>query len=591
MSEEIVLNPEQEAYIAKSRADAVTKVISQVGSIGSPIAQHLSAFYTAAANPTSKEVLKKDLGPWAEDQTREMNLRARAFRQNSRTLLNKDFPSTKEVMKGKALAKADLDVGTLTNFSQITGGQALGYVSLDTRMARQTVRPDSFTLYQCLDKSMAYQVVDYWSIAQATGGALPGSAFGNYSSVNSGTLNTSAGIYGLNNITLKLALDGRAITVALAAQNSYVDIVDQENANAALTVLKSVNWSNYWGNPTLYDAQFTGIANAVPTSNIYDFQQYKSDQSSSGLSNQQLLFNFIYEIAAKITSFDTYGHITHAFMAPATAGDMQSLVTNLLNNLVNPNFGTGPIHGVVINGDLVGMNTRFGTVQFPVDLFIDARDIPAQGIVVNPTTGTNGAVSTITAPASVTVAASTGSVVGSDWTSSYVASSGTYMYAVAGTDSSMNESLLTYSAVATGIPAGGSYTLTITPGTSSNAVAFRIFRSGLGYNNTSSPSPTAFRYIGDVAAPASGTVTFVDLNTHIPGSTSIFLLDLDDRDDAIDYRYLLPLTRIELFAQNLYMPWAVAAIGSIRVKIPRFHSIIRNYVPNRPDFDPLSSNM
>ena len=111
MSDEIVLNPEQEAYIAKSRADAVTKVITQIGSIGSPIAQHLSAFYTAAANPTSKEVLKKDLGPWAEDQTREMNLRARAFRQNSRTLLNKDFPSTKEVMKGKPLAKADLDVG------------------------------------------------------------------------------------------------------------------------------------------------------------------------------------------------------------------------------------------------------------------------------------------------------------------------------------------------------------------------------------------------------------------------------------------------------------------------------------------------
>ncbi len=587
--EELNLSPEQKSFLAKSRADAVSKVISQVGSINSPIAQHLSAFYTAASQPGMEPVLKGSIGTWAEDQTREMNFRSKAFRDNSRLLLNKDFPSTKEVMKGKPLAKANLDVGTLTNFAQITGGQALGYVSLDTRMARQTVRPDSFTLYQCLNKSMSYQVVDYWSIAQATGGALPGSAFGNYSSVNSGTLNTSAGIYGLNNITLKLALDGRAITVALAAQNSYVDIVDQENANAALTVLKSVNWANYWGNPTLFDSQFVGIANAVPTANIYDFQEYATSQSSSGLSNQQLLFNFIYEIAAKIVSFDTYGHITHAFMPPSVAGDIQSLVTTLLNNIATPNFGGGPNHGIMINGDLVGMNTRFGTVQFPVDLFIEARDIPAEGIIVNPTTGANGALATITAPATVTVAVS-GTAVGSDWTSKYVASSGVYMYAVAGTDSSMNESVLTYSAVASGIAAGGAYSLTITPGASSNAVAFRVFRSGLGYN-AATPSATAFRYIGDVVAPSSGNASFVDLNTHIPGSTSLFLLDLDERDDALDYRYLLPLTRIELFAQNLYMPWCVTAIGSIRVKIPRFHSIIRNYVPIRPDFHPLSSNL
>lgn len=589
--EELNISPEQESALAKSRANAVSRVISQVGSVDSPISRHLSAFYTAAANPSMKETLKKSIGPWAEDQTREMNLRAKAFRDKSRLLLNQDFPSTREVMKGKPLAKANLDVGTITNFSQITGGQSLGYVSLDTRMARQTVRPDSFTLYQCLNKSMAYQVVDYWSIAKATGGALPGSAFGNYSSVNSGTLNTSAGIYDLNNITLKLALDGRAITVALAAQNSYVDIVDQENANAALTVLKSINWANYWGNPTLYDAQFTGIANAIPTANIYDFQQYATAQSASGLSNQQLLFNFIYEIAAKIVSFDNYGHITHAFMPPSMAGDLQSLITTLLNNLTTPQFGQGPTHGVMVNGDLVGMNTRFGTVQFPVDLFIEARDIPAQGIITNTTSNTNAALTTITAPASVTVAASTGTVSGSDWTADYVASSGVYMYAVAGTDVGMNESLLTFSAVASGIPSGGAYTLTITPGASSNAGAFRIFRSGLGYNNTATPSAQAFRYIGDVIAPTSGAATFVDLNTHIPGSASTFLLDLDERDDALDYRYLLPLTRVELFAQNLYMPWAVCAIGSIRVKIPRFHSLIKNYVPNRPDFNPLKPNL
>ncbi|HVB29202.1 MAG TPA: hypothetical protein VNG91_05255, partial [Terriglobia bacterium] len=69
-----------------------------------------------------------------------------------------------------------------------------------------------------------------------------------------------------------------------------------------------------------------------------------------------------------------------------------------------------------------------------------------------------------------------------------------------------------------------------------------------------------------------------------------FLLDMDENDKAVDFRYLLPLTKIELFAQNLYMPWAVAMIGSPRVRIPKFHAEITNFVPDDPTFNPLQAN-
>ena len=32
-----------------------------------------------------------------------------------------------------------------------------------------------------------------------------------------------------------------------------------------------------------------------------------------------------------------------------------------------------------------------------------------------------------------------------------------------------------------------------------------------------------------------------------------------DTDDGLDYRFLLPLTKVTLHIQNLYMPWALAA--------------------------------
>ena len=581
------INPQAMAFETAKAMDSLMRVLGPVAEhpIGMGLAHHVRSAQTSAG----QELIKSRFEPMMA----RANARSAMFRRAPRA---KSFPTMAEVKKAypnQAIMKADLDVGTLTNFSQITGGQSLGYVSLDVRMARGTVRPSSFTLYQCLNKTAAFQVVDYWAYANATGGPLPSGAFANYSSVSQGSLSTSAGQYELKSITLKMALDGRAITTALAAQNSFVNIEEQENTNAALTVLESINWANYWGNPAIYPNVYQGIYYSLPAENIFDFQKFASANSSKGWSNEQTLFNMIYEVAGQVTKFRTYGQITHAFMSPGAISDLQSLVTTQLNNVVNDltRFQSG-LSGIIVNGDLQGMQTRFGDIQFPIDIFITARDKPAASIVYSETNTSPATTSNPTPPASVTVAVlapgATGTS-GSEWTTNYVASSGIYTYAVASTDSSMNESTLTYTAATSGIAAGGAYQLTINPPAANDMTAFRVFRSGLGYNTTPA-APSAFRYIGDVIGNGSTAVTFTDLNAHIPGSDTLFLLDMDEEDDAIDFRYLLPLTKIELFAQSLYMPWAVAMIGAIRLKVPKFHAAIRNYVPTTPDWNPLSTN-
>lgn len=519
---------------------------------------------------------------------------------------------------GKALSKATLDVGSFTNFANVTGGQALGYISLDTRMARQTVRPSSFTLYQALDKSLAWQIVDFWALVKSTGGAAPGSAFGGgftnaaasaFPSVATGSLTTSAGTYDMLNIVLKLALDGRAITMALAAQNNYVNISEQETANAALVVLQSMNWACYHGDSSLFANQFDGIGrqlvNGGYTQNIFDYYQFSNNFSTAHSWSPELtLYNMIYECAAQITGYANFGHITHAFMSPADMGALQGITNTTLNNIVNQLTEIQGRDPIFINGDLIGMRTRFGQIQFPMDLFIDARNIPLQAIVVD---GVSQVTSTINKPTSVTAAIVTGSnATGSNFNGSYTPNpgGGDYVWAVAACDSSMNESQLTYTSLTSGVPVNGGVQLTITPN-GANQVAFRIFRSGLGgCVNNSSPQPNEFRYVGAVAASGASSVTWTDLNggfdstgtvnggayTTIPGSSSIFLLDMDPMDYAIDFRMLLPLVRVELFAANLYMPWAVTEIGALRLRTPKFHGIIRNYVPTNPTFNPLSIN-
>lgn len=515
------------------------------------------------------------------------NILAAYYRRNPRA----QRANMAEIAKSGAVMKAEMDVGTLTDFANITGGQSLGYVSLDTQMARGTVRPASFTLYQCLHKTHAFQVVDYWAYASDTGGGLPGTAFTSFSSVGTGTLATSAGKYELQNIFLKLAVNGRAMTTALAAQNSFVDIANSENANAALTVLESFNWTSYWGDSALYPSQPLGIMptllSKVP-GNIVDYQTFKASYATAqGWSDSQTLFNLIYQWAGQITSYNQFGRITHAFMSPQVVASMNSLVTGILNNLANPQFN-GP-QGIVVNGDLQGMRTRFGQIDFPMDIFINVRDRAAQAITMED--GSSFAVAANpNPPASVAVAAV--SVTGNnDWTSAYTATGQFYTYAVASCDASMTESTLTWATPVSGIAAsGGAYRVTVNGPAAANATAFRIYRSGLGYDASSNQNPAAVRYIGTVAASGSGAVTFTDMNLHIPGSETIFLLDMDERDMAIDFRYLLPLTKIELFAQNLYMPWAVAAIGAIRLKVAKFHGAITNFVPENADFNPLAAN-
>ena len=549
----------------------------------------------AAANATLERSVIKPLNEYAA-RARDIVSQAR----DADKWVSDTLPLT------KAIAKSVLDVGTLTNFANVTGGQALGYISLDTRMARATVRPSSFTLYQCLDKSLAWQVVDFWALALATGGAPPGAAFANYTSVSSGTLATSAGTYNMQDIVLKLALDGRAITTALAAQNNYVNVSEQENTNAALTVLESMDWASYYGNATIFTNQFNGIQQqiyaATGSTNSFDFYEFYNNYASQHSWTPEItLYNLIYTAAAQITSYGNFGHITHAFMSPTAMGAFQALTVTQLNNIITQITEmqvAAPIH---INGDIVGMKTRFGHIQFPMDLFIDSRDKAIQAVVVN---GSNQATSSNpTPPASVTCVITTGSgAAGSNFNGSYTPSGGgSYMYAAASTNASSWESTLTYSTLLSGVASGNAVTVTIAPPGANDASAFRVFRSGLGgCLNNSSPTAIEFRYIGAVLANGSSNVTFVDLNggvapggnpyCKIPGSSSIFLLDMDPYDLAIDYRLLLPLVRVELFASNLYMPWAVASIGSVRLRVPQFHGELRNYVPTNPVWNPLSTN-
>ncbi len=586
------------AQLDSKRSHALNRIYNQVKGLDSAQHGHTSEVLvslaanlgTESGNPRGRSVSKA-----IAREMDKINALPQLGSVRNPALFGSYHSSLAKAALPENFAKADLDVGTLTDFSQITGGQALGFVSLDTNMARGTIRPRSFTFYQALRKSPAYQVVDYWPYVESTGGAAPGAAYASFQNAALNPLQTNAGDYELENIELKLAYDARAVSVALAAQNSFVDIMEQETANAALSILESVDYACFFGNASLYDNQPNGVYQAITTSapsNIFNaFAEFQGSEYA-GLSVPQSIFNLIYNAAGAISSYGRYGRITHAYMGPYTVTTLQSLVTTQLNNVINQ-ITESMSRSVVVNGNIRGIETTFGIIGFEIDIMIPSRNRPLQSIVrLSGGTFANGVA---TPPASVT-AVTGASASGSLFTSAYA---GAYSYFVAAADSSSNETPVTGSAFtasfvnAAAVAANGSVTLTITPGATSTANAFRVFRAGLGYSfpgGTNVSALNQYRFIGEVAANGTTAVTFTDLNQHIPGSESIFLIDMDEGDNAVDYRYLLNLSRINLFQNSLLMPWAVATIGAPRVRIPKFNGVITNVVPNSPEFNPLSSN-
>lgn len=564
------------------KAQALQDMGRQLGGYSGPLSDLLMAI---AGADEQGSFHGNDLRPmqksFAEGPLARSNALARWLRDPANIRASR-FPTGAELVKSGALAKSTMDVGFTTNLPQVTGGQAVGVISMDARLARGTIRPSSFTLWNHLAKSQATQVVDYWPFAEAVGGGPAGSAYQSFAS-QTGTLNYNNGRYNINYLTMKLAVDARAMTLALAQQNSFVNLAEQETANAALNILQSIDWALYYGNPTLFPYQPLGFHNQIPAANVLDFQKYYNTYGTAqGLSNEQALYNALYEQCAAVSGFGVYGKITHAFFSPNVAGSLQSLVTAKLDQFLNASDFSATNRPIVINGDLAGFRGRFGPVAFTLDMMITARDKPVQSIVFND--GTNAATtSNPTPPASVAAAPATAAVAGSAFTSAYA---GSYMYAVVSTDASMNESTIT--TVASGaVINGGDVVLTINPPAANDAACFRVFRSGLGYTGT---DPSKFRWIGDVAANGSSAVTFTDANAKIPGSEDIFLFDMDEMDDCIDYRVLLPLSKVELFTSNLSAPWAVAHIGAPRLKIPKFHGLVKNYVPTSTVWNPLAPN-
>jgi hypothetical protein len=467
------------------------------------------------------------------------------------------------------ITKALTTQGAGTDLSALTGGGAFRVENMDATLASATVRQEHFKFFRRLlpNRRESWSVLDQAVVKNGIG-AFFGSATSN--ELGSGQTERN-GDYSRVITELGTFFSRRSVSVitalqaTLQAKNGVVDFsaVDQEDVNAALEILYTLEYSLFYGDRTNNPQDINGVVTQVyanASQNVKDLagQPLKSHNPVSALANN-------------ITDTQNFGAPTLLFMSGKVKGDLDAYLES--GYRVNLDSGVPATQvGVLVKGmRYSSVAVADGTIDFDPHFVLneDAK---------KPVQATNAAYCTLGAPATLTAAFATGAT-GSLWTDAPGGSDyaftvdGNYYYGVEACNAGGVSTLKILSSAVAVTANGGKVTLSIGASSGNAETFYKVYRGRKGGTNAVSD----FRYIGQVVKDVSGTTTYVDLNATIPGSSEAVLLTM--APESIRWIQMLPMAKIPFAINDLSYKWGAFLVGALRTALPKHHGVIRNIIP------------
>jgi hypothetical protein len=456
-----------------------------------------------------------------------------------------------------------------TDVSQLTGGSALTVQSLDTAMKTTIQENKHFTLFNQLQQTNATNIVDEFVKQTSIGGWLG-------QSVNSqmGVVRAATGEYKREVGFVKFLMALRQVGFIQNIGKNIVESTAVEERNGALQLLTDANYLLYHGNSDVCPVQFDGIFNIlkkeiaagnIPSDNIYDMQ--------GGPLND---IKAISAINVAVSRYGSWGRISDMYMPNSVQQD--------LNMSIDPAFRWTPqgTNTPLIGSHIEGLRLQNGIVKTNMDTFLHDENHP----MISPFEVSYPAAAQANSafnPTSVTVDAT-----GTDSASTFSTTrAGNYYYRVAAIDGNGAGFSQTAVSAQVAISAGHKAVLTITASSANTETGYAIYRSRQNGTNAAND----VRLIGHVAK-AGATTTFTDLNSSIPGTVHVPLLNMNPSDDAIGWRQYQPMTKIMLPFGVGGIPvysWFQFLFGYLRVTKPKHHGYIKNILPSNAVWRPFTN--
>lgn len=432
----------------------------------------------------------------------------------------------------EALSKA-LTAGSGVDAASYTGGRALTPESLDTTLVNILFQSDEARLFQRIKKNPVKSVIHQWDVRTEVG-ADDGAWVG-----EGGTSQQTDQTIARKFVQAKYLQTQRQVTLQAAASNMIENAINLEVNAGMLWLIRNIEKSLWNGNSTNFPLQPDGMDAQIDSNLVFDLR----GADATGKSFEDKLN----EMAAAIRQH--YGKPTTLFSSVPVARDIQYNI----RDRVRFNAGSNP----ALSGVSRTYPSIFGDFELVDDIFITEGG-----------PGVTGALSSLipTVPTISSAAAASGT--DGKFTA---ADAGTYYYGIVasnqyGDSVVVNTASVTIAAtnhVAIGVTAGA------TVGT-----AYKVYRSKIG------GSTADMRYMFTVPY-ASSPQTITDLNSYLPGCSSVYLLTMDPLYAAIEWEQFLPAMRFPLYptASAVY-PFLMLLFGALAVLKPVQHARLINVQPS-----------
>ncbi|GAA6747476.1 hypothetical protein QT17_01880 [Thermus sp. 2.9] len=449
----------------------------------------------------------------------------------------------------------------------LSGVPAIRLESLEATLRSVVEREETFRLYKRLTPVPAFSSVAEWATQVGTGGDIADAFHSETSDIRG-----AVGEYRRNILRVKYLMTRAEISLAALQQRTVLgtgdDLKARENVNATLRLLRGLEWALFQGDEAVVPTQFDGIRAWLAK----EFPDHILDLKGS--SNVDELYAAIYQAFGRTIGPDGgFGRITDVYLSPAVQNDLDLHLQPQWRVALDDNP-----RAVDYGAPVRAIRTSYGDVITTQDVWIEDPD--AAHLTTPAEVRTRGRLSP-EAPAAPTLSAQ---AITSDPNSRFqAAQAGTYHYAVAAIGEGGEGPLSALEAVT--IAAGGGAELTIQPPAGYRQTGYAIYRSTK--DPATLPTPADLRLVKRIPAGSDPTqpVVFRDLNHDIPGSATLYLLDLSP--EAIDWTQLLPMLQFPLAPVKATVPWAVLLFGALKLGIPQRHWVVKNYLPKAARWKPF----
>lgn len=441
------------------------------------------------------------------------------------------------------LTKA-LTAGYGTDSAAFSGGRALIPESLDATLVSVTHSQDDAKLFKKLKREPVASTVHEFNKRTKYG-----SKYGGFVAEGGDSIEKDVTL-ARQIVQMKYLQTMRKVTLQMTAAKTLEDAQAFEAQNGTLWLIEQAERAMFNGDSAVITEEYDGLNKLAVSENTIDArgQNFVED----GATLEQMFT----EAGVKVRRY--FGRPTDAFLSVTLMGDIQKLYRDRIRvpaaGGISDN-GQGNSIGYVINN----IYTPFGNILLNDEVFVEE--------------GGNPEVSTIVGkPSQVSIAAIRQAASGGRVSQFASGDAGDYYYQVVAVNK-YGEAVASSAVQVTSIVAGDEVAITVTDG-SDVGTGFKVFRS-----KKTAANGTDCRFMFQVARTGASQVIY-DVNADLPGTSSIYVTNLNPAADAMEWDQFLPFMKFPLYPTNAAVyPFLLLMFGSLNVKKTEHLVKIKNVSP------------